>query len=492
MIKQVSQVPSFNGDSDPNVYLEWETKVDHYFHVYKVQDDDKLRLVSLSFFGYAKEWWHKIVMGIIYRKKPPVVSRNALKECMHARFVPPSRKEHLLKFQRLPQGHRMVDEYFKDFETTFTKMNMHANEESKIKWFVRGLRRDIREFVELNVYSSLKKVFRIAIKVETYLLKTTFKNTHDDGFYNSSRKDANKISTQTKQTTSPKKMSTPKSRTKTSNIKCFKCLGFGHIALHCPQKQTLMINKVKQDLTHPPITSKNEKDREGQVDMGLILSHPRCFPSLSFSLPKVLTSPPSWLKNVRDDFVIPPNGFHHLRGLFPKHIITPKQIFPTWSVHRISFFELPLLPTFKSCLPFYSTFNCKNKLTLLYAGIQNSWTNSLQLEEYDENQIKEAFINEGRGHSPTHLKFFLLVFSKDEAQAQEGQSPKSPSPRLKPKPKVGSYALLLDSSVSSSFFRCISILKLFNRCICFLVQFNRFNWQEMGLPCEFGVWCKFW
>ena len=30
----------------------------------------------------------------------------------------------------------------------------------------------------------------------------------------------------------------------------------------------------------------------------------------------------------------------------------------------------------------------------------------------DENQIKEAFINEGRGHSHTHLKFFLLVFSK--------------------------------------------------------------------------------
>jgi len=30
----------------------------------------------------------------------------------------------------------------------------------------------------------------------------------------------------------------------------------------------------------------------------------------------------------------------------------------------------------------------------------------------DEKQIKEAFIIEGRGHSPTHLKFFLLVFSK--------------------------------------------------------------------------------
>ena len=106
-------------------------------------------------------------MDIIYRKKPPVVSWNALKECMRVRFVPPSRKEHLLKFQRLPQGHRMVEEYIKDFETTLIKMNMHANEESKLKLFVRGLRRDIREIVELNEYSSLKKVVPSRIRALT-------------------------------------------------------------------------------------------------------------------------------------------------------------------------------------------------------------------------------------------------------------------------------------------------------------------------------------
>ena len=61
------KLPCFNGSSDPNVYLDWETKVDHYFHVYRVQDDDKLRIVSSSFLGYAKEWWHKIVMDIIVR-----------------------------------------------------------------------------------------------------------------------------------------------------------------------------------------------------------------------------------------------------------------------------------------------------------------------------------------------------------------------------------------------------------------------------------------
>ena len=55
----------------------------------------------------------------------------------------------------------------------------------------------------------------------------------------------------------------------------------------------------------------------------------------------------------------------------------------------------------------------------------------------------------------------------------------------------GSYSLLLDSIGSSSFpidlIRCISISKQFKWFICFLTSFSRFNWQEMGLPCE--LWC---
>ena len=38
--------------------------------------------------------------------------------------------------------------------------------------------------------------------------------------------------------------------------------------------------------------------------------------------------------------------------------------------------------------------------------------NHTKRKKTDENQIKEAFINGGRGHPPSHLKFFLLVFSK--------------------------------------------------------------------------------
>jgi len=92
-------------------------------------------------------------MDIGLNKRPPVVSWYDLKTCMRVRFVPPPyRKEHLLKFQRLHKGHRTVDDYFKYFETTLARIPMHDNEESKIAKFVSGLRRDIRDFVELNEY----------------------------------------------------------------------------------------------------------------------------------------------------------------------------------------------------------------------------------------------------------------------------------------------------------------------------------------------------
>jgi len=144
---------------------------------------------------------------------------------------------------------------------------------------------------------------------------------------------------------------------------------------------------------------------------------PRYSSSFSFSLPKVPPSTPYWLKIGKDDFYIPPNGFHHLRGLFPKNVIIPKQSFPTWSVYRTSFSELPTFQNDKSSLPISSCINLSNcKLTLFYAGVLNSWMNSLQLGGCDDN-LKYA-INRRNVQGPKYLKFFLLVFSKDEAQAQ--------------------------------------------------------------------------
>jgi len=112
--------------------------------VYEIQEDQKVRLACLEFLDYAIQWWHKVVMDIGLNKRPIVVFWEDLKLCMCAPFVPPHyRKELLLKLQRLQEGPRSVDEYFKDLETTLTKIDRHESEEYKIVRFVSGLRREI-------------------------------------------------------------------------------------------------------------------------------------------------------------------------------------------------------------------------------------------------------------------------------------------------------------------------------------------------------------
>jgi len=69
-------------------------------------------------------------MDISLNKRLTVVSWEDLKLCMRARFVPPHyRKELLLKLQRLQHGTQSVDAYFKELQTTLTKIDMHESEE---------------------------------------------------------------------------------------------------------------------------------------------------------------------------------------------------------------------------------------------------------------------------------------------------------------------------------------------------------------------------
>ena len=44
------------------------------------------------------------------------------------------------------------------------------------------------------------------------------------------------------------------------------------------------------------------------------------------------------------------------------------------------------------------------------------------LKANDGYPLGEDFINEGRGFSPTHLKFFLLVFSQIKRSQREDQA----------------------------------------------------------------------
>jgi len=68
--------------------------------------------------------------------------------------------------------------------------------------------------------------------------------------------------------------STPKSPTKTSNRKCFKCLGFGHIASNCPFKHNMTVHEgvllsdhsSQRSRSPNPSRSPSEEESESPCD----------------------------------------------------------------------------------------------------------------------------------------------------------------------------------------------------------------------------------
>ena len=184
-----------------------------------------------------------------------------------------------MKLQRLHQGTQSVDAYFKELETILIKIDMHESEESKMAIFVSGLRRDIQDVVELYEYSSLEKLVHLAIKVESQISKkTSFQKSHNDGFYHSSWKNktsSNFPSNFKESTYKPRESrpspSTPKSPTKTSNRKCFKCLGYGHIASNCLSKCNMMmhdgivLSDHNSQRSKSPNTSRSASENESEI-----------------------------------------------------------------------------------------------------------------------------------------------------------------------------------------------------------------------------------
>ena len=196
------------------------------------------------------KWWHRVLKGIIHHKGPPVDFWNSLKDQMCLRFAPPHfRKDLMLRLQRFQQGTLSVDAYFKELDTLLLKVNLKESEEAMIARFVSGLRKDIQDVVELQKYSSLGSLVHLTMKVEAQIAKKiAFKNSPNDGYYNNSWKNKKSFSNlPSKDSAFTPRESTPSTSThispiKSSSKKCFKCMGYGHIASNFPSKRNMFVH----------------------------------------------------------------------------------------------------------------------------------------------------------------------------------------------------------------------------------------------------------
>ncbi|KAK1614260.1 hypothetical protein QYE76_019777 [Lolium multiflorum] len=345
-------MPKFKGEDDAEAYLSWALKVDKIFRIHNYSGAKKVAMASLEFEDYANTWWEQVVTLREEKGDPPIDTWEDMKEEMEARFVPKHYNTDLFnKLQKLKQGTKTVEEFFKEMELTMMRANIQESENQTIARFFNGLNYPIKRIVEFQQYSNMVELVHQASKAE--------RQVNEDIKYSKSKQYfASKLATSTPTTSvKPTASSTPskqpsiqsrmkqtvsstassKASTGPSNVTCFKCGTQGHKSFECKNTK-VMITMENGDietlsegeyeaLVQAAVANEEDYDEESGEDP-LLCTHD---PSPSLVVTRVLTTQPQAMEDQRC------NIFQTRAGIGGKSI---KVIIDGGSCHNLASTEL--------------------------------------------------------------------------------------------------------------------------------------------------------
>uniref|UniRef100_A0A151UD28 CCHC-type domain-containing protein n=1 Tax=Cajanus cajan TaxID=3821 RepID=A0A151UD28_CAJCA len=232
-------------------------KVEQLFACHRVSEERKVPLATLSFQGHAMYWWTSLERERRLHNDPPIQYWNDLRSALRRRHIPSYYGRELMnKLQRLQQKDMTVEQYRQQMELYMMRACIREEEATTVARFLSGLNLEIRDQVELLPYRDLNDLVQLCVRVEQQMLRKSSKreSSHSRSLkkdYMEEEKPFEKkiISEPSKELAKRKEKNkdkdkdliTPHTSTKTSDIKCFKCLGRGHIASQCPTKKVMIL-----------------------------------------------------------------------------------------------------------------------------------------------------------------------------------------------------------------------------------------------------------
>nr|KYP36433.1 Transposon Ty3-I Gag-Pol polyprotein [Cajanus cajan] len=170
---------------------------------------------------------------------------DELRSALRMRHIPPYYEHELTdKLQRLKQGSSSVEEYRKSMELLMMRVGIREEERTTISRFQSGLNLEIRDKFELLPYRDLYELVQLCSRVEHQLKRKSFRKDSTLSYSKNFKKEGPSSkpfpNEKEKEKERPSLKASSKD-TKTSDIKCFKCLGRGHIASKCPTKKTMIL-----------------------------------------------------------------------------------------------------------------------------------------------------------------------------------------------------------------------------------------------------------
>ncbi|KAH6835326.1 hypothetical protein C2S53_000531 [Perilla frutescens var. hirtella] len=136
-----TSIPEFEGLHDPDLYLDWECKVDKISTCYDFSEIKKVQLASMEFRGYAASWWE----------------------------IQQERRQLEKKLNLFKQGTRSVEEYHKELDTALNRVGKKETLNATIIRYIEGMNLDIACEVEFKDFNSVEEMVQYASIVERQL-----------------------------------------------------------------------------------------------------------------------------------------------------------------------------------------------------------------------------------------------------------------------------------------------------------------------------------
>ncbi|KAL0313326.1 UNVERIFIED_CONTAM: hypothetical protein Sradi_5731900 [Sesamum radiatum] len=150
-------------------------RVEQIFSCHNYSENKKVKLAALEFTDYALVWWDQMQKERVRNGERPITTWEEMRATMRRRIVPSYyRRELHNHLQRLSQGSKSVDEYYKEMEIAMIRTNIMEDNEATMACFLHGLNRDNADVVEMHHYVELEEMVHQAIKVEQQLKQRGF------------------------------------------------------------------------------------------------------------------------------------------------------------------------------------------------------------------------------------------------------------------------------------------------------------------------------
>ncbi|GJU59575.1 putative CCCH-type zinc finger family protein [Tanacetum coccineum] len=212
-------IHEFDGNIQPDEFLDWLHTVEKVFDFKEVSKDQKVKLVVIKLRKHVGLWWKNLKMRRVREGRKTIRAWEKMKRELKRRFLPKNyRQDSFLKFHNLKQQDKSAEEYTSEFDHLMIKCDIVEPEEQTIARYLGGLRSEISNVVQLQPYWTYADVCSTSSgKTPVIAPKVLLKN--DKQVVGSSSNGARK---------------------------CFKCQGYGHIASECPNRKVITL--MKEDI----------------------------------------------------------------------------------------------------------------------------------------------------------------------------------------------------------------------------------------------------